>query len=208
MTGQPVKWDMIEALATHARQSLPDLPPDSSPEDLATAYLLAYTEDGGKLSRLATQLGYSRFLLQRWIRSNPERQTQYTHARALGADALVDEGGDILDKADRDTIAVANARAGWRKWLAGKYDPTTYGDKQAPTVQVGSLHYHAALSRPLSSPTPFLPQTPPSLGPITATGEPGYPTASGESATASEGEIVIDPVGDVSRGTSSPFQGE
>lgn len=143
MASQPVKQNLIAKLALlAAEQSIP-FPDGDSPEPAAEAYLNAYMAQGGKLSRLANELGVSRWLIDLWIRESPERRENYTRARALGADALVDEGGDLLDKADRDTIAVANARAGWRKWLASKYDPQTYGESKAQ-VSIGSLHLHAA----------------------------------------------------------------
>lgn len=181
MASQPVKRDMIHRLALLANENH-DLPPNTPEDEAAFSYLLAYMENGGRLSRLAATLNVSRFLLDRWIKGEPERKEQFSRARALGADALVDEGGDLLDSATRETIAVANARAGWRKWLAGKYDPQSYGDSQAPQVQVNTLHYHAALARPP------LRLEPPLVGSLEPVGERGYPTEVKKLPPVSTGE--------------------
>lgn len=170
MTGQPVKWTMLHHMADKATQSLPDLPPDMTTEDKALAYLLAVTEDGQSLLKVAQSLNVSRFLLSRWVKGDDERYKAYARARALSADSLVDRGGELLDTATRETIQQHRAQAEWRKWLAGKYDPQSYGDAQAPQVQVNTLHYHAALSRP-----PIQQIAPPSMGPLTVA-KAGYPT--------------------------------
>lgn len=191
MASQPVKREMVLALAAKGRELIPELP--DNPDDAALAYVCALLEQGTRISHIAPSVGVSRFLLDRWIRGDKERQSQVLRARALGADALVDEGGDLLDSATRDTIAVANARAGWRKWLASKYDPTTYGEGSSNTgVTIGSLHLHAALSRP-----PIQGNAPPALGPIVGAVERGYPTEAEPHPTESKalgtGEIVVDP---------------
>lgn len=186
MASQPFKTSILTKLAQLANPDDLDTP-NLSTDDQAFAYLLSYMENGGRLSRLANDLGCSRFLLDRWVKGTPERAEQFSRARARGADALVDEGGDLIDKADRDTIAVANARAGWRKWLASKYDPLTYGDKQQPSVAIGALHLHASL------PLPQL-QHPPLNGSLGPTGDVGYPTAT--KALPSDNIVVEPPVND------------
>lgn len=198
MASQPVLRSIVAKMAQLSLESGEDLPPTLTADQSATAFLLAYTEQGGTLSSLCRTLGCSRFLLQRWIRGDKERQESYTRARALSADALVDEGGDLLDSATRDTIAVANARAGWRKWLASKYDPQTYGEgTQATTPSALHLHYHAALQGivppPLASPpVPLLAGSPPSIGSHAAMVERGYPTGSEDHPAGSGGEIVVE----------------
>lgn len=200
MASQPVKRQMVLDLASLASPDQLDLPADTPPDTLALAYLCAYLEQGGRISKLCQSLGVSRFLLMRWVKGDKERESAFTHARTLGSDALVDEGGDLLDAATRDTIAVANARAGWRKWLASKYDPATYGEGEKGTLSIGSLHLHAALSRPLSPitlPPVKVLDTPPVLGPMPGAVERGYPTGSESHPTESKalpaGEIVGEP---------------
>lgn len=182
MSRTPVLDRTIATMAQLALDSGESLPPDLTPDQAATAYLLSFTENGGRLSQLALQLGVSRFLLQRWIWGDAERKQSYARARADSSHALVDEGGDLLDSATRDTIAVANARAGWRKWLASKYDPQTYGEGTHGTVVLGDLHLHALQGRrveavqPLAPPTPSIQLSPPSNGSHTGAVERGYPT--------------------------------
>lgn len=190
MTGQPIRRDMVNRLCEIANPEHLDLPTDFTPEQLATEYLVAYIESGGRVSQLTAQLGVARWTLNRWIYADEERKSRVMHARTLSSHALVDEGGDLLDSATRDTIAVANARAGWRKWLASKYDPQGYGDAQSPQVSIGSLHLHAALHRPplapvspplaltVTTPAPVNSPKPPLLGAPQTTGEREYPTES------------------------------
>lgn len=171
---------MVLTLASYAEDPDPSLSPDQQ----ALAVLTAYLFNGGRISSLCKQLNVSRWLLMRWIGGDKERHQAFLHARTQGADALVDEGGDLLDGATRDTIAVANARAGWRKWLASKYDPVTYGEgAQATTPSALHLHYHAALSGlvppPLSSPPASILLSPPSDGSHAGGVERGYPTERG-----------------------------
>lgn len=198
MASNPVKRDVVALLASMA----PDPDPLLTDDEQALAYLCAYMANGGRLSKLAKELDCSRWLLDRWIKGDTERHQQFLRARVGGADALVDEGGDLLDSATRDTIAVANARAGWRKWLASKYDPATYGEGTPSQVSIGSLHLHAALSRPTlpvqlsAPPTVKLLDTPPALGPIPGGVERGYPTEAEPHPTESKalgtGEIVVE----------------
>jgi len=183
MASQPIKRQMITQLASLANPDSLNLPPDTTEDDAAFAYLLAYMENGGRLSRLASDLNVSRFLLDRWVKGTPERASQFSRARARGADALVDEGGDLLDRATRDDVAVANARAGWRKWLAGKVNPEEWGESKQGAPLIGSLHLHAALSRPQLQGADNSPK-PPLLGPPLGQREAGYLT---------ESEIVGEP---------------
>ena len=147
MASQPVKRRMVHDLAKLANPDELDLPPDTSVDQAAEAYLLSYMENGGRLGTLAKTLGYSRFLLQRWIHETPERLHAFTHARTLGSDAAVDEGGELLDSATRETVAVAQARAGWRKWWAGQVNPQVWGKGVGGTVVLGDLHLHALQGR-------------------------------------------------------------
>ena len=67
----------------------------------------------------------------RWLAKNADFRDQYTRAREVQADSLVD---DIIDIADADVteaveVQQARLRVDARKWLAGKLRPKVYGDK-------------------------------------------------------------------------------
>lgn len=204
MSRTPVLDATVAKMAELALTTGESLPSSITPDEAATAYLIAYTENGGRLSSLAQSLNVSRFLLQRWIWGDDERKQAYARARTVGAGAIVDDAGDRLDGATKDTIAVANAQANWRKWLAGKYDPATYGEgAQAPTTSALHLHYHAALQGTQPPPLSQLPlrplalQSPPLDGSSDTQRVAGYPSESEAHPTESElvgkTEVVLPP---------------
>lgn len=65
----------------------------------------------------------------RWLRTFPEFQEQYAHAKQDQADALVEEILDIADMADTQDVQVARLRVDTRKWVASKMKAKKYGDK-------------------------------------------------------------------------------
>ncbi len=72
----------------------------------------------------------NRRTIYRWLEENEEFAKCFRMARRISADALVEQGLDILDEADPSTASLANFRANFRKWLAGKMSPT-YSERAA-----------------------------------------------------------------------------
>lgn len=66
-----------------------------------------------------------------WMERNPEFAHNYARACELGAHALVEQGISILDNSDPDRAHVDRNRADYRKWLASKRNPESYGDRHA-----------------------------------------------------------------------------
>lgn len=68
--------------------------------------------------------------IYRWLEENEEFAKNFRIARRISADALVEQGLDILDEAEPSTASLANFRANYRKWLAGKMSPL-YSERAA-----------------------------------------------------------------------------
>jgi hypothetical protein len=72
-----------------------------------------------------------------------------SRAREIGAGALADEAGEILDNVseDRDAITKAKARADFRVWLAGVYDRPMFGKQSQTHVAIDVTHLHLLASQ-------------------------------------------------------------
>ena len=94
---------------------------------------------GKKIKAIAKELQTSRTTIYRFINHTPENASAFREARRLGADALVEEGQELLDDCETDSAAVSKAReqAGFRKWRAGVDNRERYGPpQQQALVQV------------------------------------------------------------------------
>ena len=102
--------------------------------------------DGEFLTSVAEDWDVSSQLLRKWIRLDPERVKRYDAAKHASADALVEDAGEILDKASTlssQHIAKEKSRAEFKKWLATRRDREQYGDDAAQVnvnLNLGQLH--------------------------------------------------------------------
>ena len=73
-----------------------------------------------------------------WLRADPERYSAYQAGLQARADGLVMESLDIVDGTDGNPESVPSAklRSYFRRWLAGKYDRTRFGESEK-NVNVG-----------------------------------------------------------------------
>lgn len=100
--------------------------------------------DGLSLRKIEALPGMPRRItILKWLRENPEFQTQYAHAREEQAELLAEEILEIADDGkpdfsfdpeqglivDGDAIQRARLRVDSRKWIASKLKPKKYGDK-------------------------------------------------------------------------------
>ena len=106
--------------------------------------------DGGSLRKVAAELGCSRWLLQKWIEEDPDRERSYEAAKLIGASAMVEEGQELLDDADvSSTAGIQKARnqADYRKWRAGVINRPAFGPPDHRTsinvFNVENLHLAA-----------------------------------------------------------------
>lgn len=128
-------------------------------------YIWERVADGDSMKTIAQSLGFSRGLLYKWINRDKERRrAKLKEARELSADAHAEDAGEVLDDLSEQPgvtsaeVQLANARANYRKWLAGVRNREEYGERQQAgiTVNVGSLHLdalRAAGSMELSPPS-------------------------------------------------------
>jgi hypothetical protein len=129
----------------------PVTPPPMPPEDAAKCVEICdLVAQGQSLNKICQQDGFpakSTFLF--WVMRYPDLADQYTRAREIQADVLVDEINDIADDSSADYgfresedgsgqsakkvflpehVARAKLRIDTRKWQAGKQRPKKYGD--------------------------------------------------------------------------------
>lgn len=106
--------------------------------------------DGRSQREVAAELGYSRSMLGRWIRKDPDRVARCKEAQLEGASAMVEEGRELLDNADeKSTAGVQKARsqADFRRWWAGVIDRPSFGPPDQRTsinvLNIENLHLAA-----------------------------------------------------------------
>lgn len=92
--------------------------------------ILDYIRNGGSLTQACkdNKIGKDAFYI--YLRENPERQNQYTHAREGCGDFYFDEIGEIEKKLLNREIDASTARVliDSLKWKACKLFPRAYGD--------------------------------------------------------------------------------
>jgi hypothetical protein len=157
MAGQPKTYRVRKALEARAVRELGE---DTS----AFRYAVLWLSSGQSMLLLARSLGeelsedVSRETVRRIVNQSGESELgseraasdALARAREIGASALAEEAGTILDDVseDRDAITKAKARAEYRQWLAGHWSREEYG-KTAQTqvsINVGDLHLIASQS--------------------------------------------------------------
>ena len=105
--------------------------------------------DGHSLRKLAAEFDCSRWLLQKWIGEDPDREVSYEAAKLIGASAMVEEGKEIIDNADENSTAgvqKARNRAEYRRWYAGVIDRPQFGPPDRRTsININNIeHLHLA----------------------------------------------------------------
>lgn len=96
------------------------------------------------LSRSEGFGAHSPVMLSNWLREDPQRAERLLQARARAASSLAEQSLVIADSATPEGVQVARLQVDVRKWLASKYDPNTFGDKQAAVeINIGQLHVDA-----------------------------------------------------------------
>ena len=134
MAGQPKYHEMVKRIE----------------EQGGTEWFCGQIADGGSLRKVAAELGCSRWLLQKWIEEDPDRERSYEAAKLIGAGAMVEEGQELLDDADeKSTAGIQKARnqADFRKWRAGVINRSAFGPPDHRTSininNIENLHLNA-----------------------------------------------------------------
>lgn len=71
----------------------------------------------------------STFTVRKWLLKDEEFFTAYTHARAIGGDAIAAGMLEIADEGDDEDVQHRRLQIDTRKWLLARWFPTNYGDR-------------------------------------------------------------------------------
>jgi hypothetical protein len=74
--------------------------------------------------------------LTRWLTTTEERKDLYRQVRKLAAGRLAEDTLAISDGATQQDVQVARLRVDTRRWLAARYDPDVFGERQTPTMAI------------------------------------------------------------------------
>ena len=112
-------------------------------------YLFEYFSSGGTMTQLATHYECSRGYISRSLNAVPEYVAVMHKARQEAADALVEEGKEMVDALDGGSstqeIAATREKVQWRKFMAGSYNQERYGNRPQTnvTISVSDMHLDA-----------------------------------------------------------------
>lgn len=130
-------------------------------------YVCERTAQGVTLRQIARDIGpnighpdFGPGTLSSWVNTTENGKQKIAAARALAADSLVEEAGEILDdlagtEMTREEVALAKTRADHRTWLASKWNRPVYGADQAQVnvaLNLPGLHLEALRLRAQSVP--------------------------------------------------------
>lgn len=104
---------------------------------------------GMTMTKLAEQYGCTRAYVSRTLNANPDYKRILEEARVDAADALVEEGLQMVDQLDGNSssneIAATREKINWRKFMAGSMNQNKYGTRPQTnvTLSIGDLHLDA-----------------------------------------------------------------
>lgn len=94
---------------------------------------------GETIKTIAHGLGVSKPTIYKLVHHSPENEIAFREARRTSADALVEEGQELIDGADPEFpagVQKAKEQANFRKWRAGVDNREHYGPPQQAAVQI------------------------------------------------------------------------
>lgn len=115
--------------------------------------LFDHLAGGMTMNTLVKQVGVSKRVWYKWLRSVDGREERYYSARRKWADTLAEETLDIADGAvDAHDAQVRKLRIDTRKWLAARANPDNWGEKREPLVNINIQDQHLGALRELMQP--------------------------------------------------------
>ena len=118
-------------------------------------YLFDQLASGKTLTKLAAGYECSREYLSKSIHAIPEYASAVTKARQAAADALVEEGLDMVDalggNSSTSEIAATREKVQWRKFMAGSYNQERYGNRPQTSVTISISDMHLDALRKVNS---------------------------------------------------------
>jgi len=112
-------------------------------------YLFDQLASGKTLTKLAAEYECSREYLSKSIHAIPEYASAVSKARQAAADALVEQGLEMVDALDgastTSEISATREKVQWRKFMAGSYNQERYGNRPQTnlTISVSDMHLDA-----------------------------------------------------------------
>ena len=112
-------------------------------------YLFEYIASGKTVAQLAEHYECSRGYISRSLNAVPEYAAVMHKARQEAADALVEEGKEMVDalggQSSTQEIAATREKVQWRKFMAGSYNQERYGNRPQTnvTISVSDMHLDA-----------------------------------------------------------------
>ena len=112
-------------------------------------WLFDQIASGITVAELARQYGCTRSYVSRSLNSVPEYAAALSKARGEAADALVEQGLEMVDElsgaSSPTEIAATREKVQWRKFMAGSMNQERYGTRPQSnvTLSIGDLHLDA-----------------------------------------------------------------
>ena len=112
-------------------------------------WLFDQVASGITVAEIARQYGCTRSYVSRAINSVPEYKAAIEGAREEAADALVEQGLEMVDRLDGDSstneIAATREKVNFRKFMAGSMNQNKYGTRPQSnvTISIGDMHLDA-----------------------------------------------------------------
>ncbi len=112
-------------------------------------YLFDQIASGVTVAKIAERYGCTRAYISRAINSVPEYKDAMERARVEAADALVEQGLDMVDALDggstANEISATREKVNYRKFMAGSFNQNRYGTRPQSnvTVSLGDMHLDA-----------------------------------------------------------------
>ena len=106
-------------------------------------FVYGQLSNGITYSKLAILLGCDRRLFFSWRKMSEDRLERCEYFRVMGAGVLAESSVDeLVDMQGQDVtsaeVSLARATSNSKRWLAGKVDPATWGEKQVVDINVSA----------------------------------------------------------------------
>ncbi len=104
---------------------------------------------GVTVAEIARQYGCTRSYVSRALHTIPEYKAALEGAREEAADALVEQGLEMVDELSGDSssneIAATREKVNFRKFMAGSMNQNKYGTRpqNSVTISIGDMHLDA-----------------------------------------------------------------
>ena len=112
-------------------------------------YIFDRLSSGTTLTAMAKEFECSREYFRNSLHTVPEYKTAMDNAKLTAADALVEQGLEMVDALDGGSstqeIAATREKVQWRKFMAGSYNQERYGNRPQTnvTISVSDMHLDA-----------------------------------------------------------------